>query len=56
MISKIYRGALMLVALGALVSAPDLNAKSSPAGNVSDAIKHAKEAVPRANRVMRRRS
>ena len=45
MTSKIYRGALMLVALGALVSVPELNAKSSPAGNVSDAIKHAKEAV-----------
>ena len=45
MTSNIYRGALMLVALGALVSVPELNAKSSPAGNVSDAIKHAKEAV-----------
>ena len=50
MTSNIYRGALMLVALGALVSVPELNAKSSPAGNVSDAIKHAKELVTHAEK------
>ena len=45
MTSKFYRGALILVALGAFVSVPMLNAQPSPAGNVRDAIKHAKEAV-----------
>ena len=45
MTSKFYRGALILVALGALVSVPMLNAQPSPAGNVRDAIMHAKEAV-----------
>ena len=45
MISKFYPGALILVALGALVSVPMLNAEPSPASNVGDAIKHAKEAV-----------
>jgi Small metal-binding protein len=46
MTSKFYRGALMiLVALGAFVSVPMLNAQPSPAGNVRDAIMEAKEAV-----------
>ena len=45
MISKFYRGALILVALGALVSVPTLNAQPSPAGNVMDAIVEAKQAV-----------
>ena len=45
MISKFYRGALILVALGAFVSVPMLNAQPSPAGNVMDAIVEAKQAV-----------
>jgi len=45
MANKFYRGALILVALGGLVGVPMLNAEQSPAGNVKDAIKHAKEAV-----------
>jgi hypothetical protein len=45
MTSKFSRGVLILVALGALVSVPMLNAEPSPAGNVSEAIKHAQEAV-----------
>lgn len=44
MASKFYRGALILVALGGLVSVPMLNAEP-PAGNVRYAIMHAKEAV-----------
>ena len=46
MTSKFYRGALILVALGAFVSMPMLlNAQPSPAGNVREAIQHEKEAV-----------
>ena len=45
MTSKFYRGALILVALGAFVSVPMLNAQPSPAGNVRDAIIEAKQAV-----------
>ena len=45
MTSKIYRGALILFALGAFISVPMLNAQPSPAGNVRDAIMEAKEAV-----------
>lgn len=45
MASKFYRSALILVALGAFVSVPMLNAQPSPVGNVQDAIVHAKEAV-----------
>jgi hypothetical protein len=45
MISKFYRCALILFALGAFVSAPMLNAQPSPAGNVRDAIEEAKQAV-----------
>ena len=45
MTSKFYRGALILVALGAFVSVPMLNAQPSPAGNVRDAIMEAKQAV-----------
>ncbi len=33
MTSKFYRGALILVALGAFVSVPMLNAQTSPSGN-----------------------
>ena len=45
MISKFYRGALILFALGVFVSVPVLNAQPSPAGNVMDAIAEAKQAV-----------
>jgi cellobiose-specific phosphotransferase system component IIA len=45
MISKFFRGALILFALGAFVSVPILNAQPSPAGNVMDAIVEAKQAV-----------
>ena len=45
MISKFYRGALILVALGAFVGVPMVNAQPSPAGNVMDAIVEAKQAV-----------
>ena len=45
MTSKFYRGALILFALGAFVSVPMVNAQPSPAGNVQDAIVHAKVAV-----------
>ena len=45
MISKFYRSALILFALGAFVSVPMLNAQPSPAGNVMDAIVEAKQAV-----------
>jgi Small metal-binding protein len=45
MTSKFYRSALILVALGAFVSVPTLNAQPSPASNVQDAIAQAKEAV-----------
>jgi cellobiose-specific phosphotransferase system component IIA len=45
MTSKFYRGALILLALGAFVSVPMLNAQPSPAGNVRDAIMEAKQAV-----------
>jgi len=45
MTSKFYGGALILVALGAFVSVPMLNAQPSPAGNVRDAIMEAKQAV-----------
>ena len=45
MTSKFYRGALILVAFGAFVSVPMLNAQPSPAGNVRDAIMEAEQAV-----------
>ena len=45
MTGKFYRGALILVALGSFASVPMLNAQTSPAGNVRDAIVHAKESV-----------
>ena len=45
MTSKFYRGALILVVLGAFVSVPMLNAHPTPAGNVMDAIVEAKQAV-----------
>jgi len=45
MINKFFRGALMLVALGAFVTVPIVNAQPSPAGNVMDAIIEAKQAV-----------
>ena len=45
MIKTFYRGVLILVALGAFVSVPMLNAQPSPAGNVRDAIAQAQEAV-----------
>lgn len=45
MTSKFCRGVLILVALGAFVSVPMLNAQPSPAGNVRDAIMEAKQAV-----------
>ncbi|WHZ30173.1 MAG: hypothetical protein OJF51_004976 [Nitrospira sp.] len=45
MTSLFYRGALIGVVLGAFASAPILNAQPSPAGNVRDAVTHAKEAV-----------
>jgi hypothetical protein len=45
MTSKFYLGALILVAFGAFVSVPMLNAQPSSAGNVREAIQHAKEAV-----------
>lgn len=45
MTSKFYCGALILVALGAFVSVPTLNAQPSPAGNIRDAIMEAKQAV-----------
>jgi cellobiose-specific phosphotransferase system component IIA len=45
MTNKFYRGALILVALGAFVSVPMLNAQPSPAGNVRDAIMEAEQAV-----------
>ena len=49
MTSKFYRCALILVALVAFLSAPVLNAQPSPAGNVREAIMHAKEAVDHGN-------
>jgi anti-sigma28 factor (negative regulator of flagellin synthesis) len=45
MISKLYRSALMLVALGVFVAAPIVNAQPSPASNVLEAINEAKQAV-----------
>src|SRR4029078_4029932 len=45
MISKVYRGALILAALGAFVSVPMVNAQRSPMGNVREAIDHARQAV-----------
>jgi len=57
MTGKFYRGVLILAALGAFVSVPMLlNAQPSSAGNVREAIQHAKEAVAMANRVMLRSS
>ena len=44
MISKFYRGAFILAALGTFVGVPMLNAHPSPMGNVREAIEHAKEA------------
>ena len=49
MTRKFYGGALILVALVALVCVPMLHAQPSPASNVSDAIMHAKEAVDHGN-------
>ena len=45
MISKYYRAALLVGALGALVSVPMVNAHPTASGNVSEAIDHAKQAV-----------
>ncbi|MBH0196627.1 MAG: metal-binding protein SmbP [Nitrospira sp.] len=45
MISRYFRAALMVVALGAFVSVPMVNAYPTPAGNVSHAIDHVKQAV-----------
>ena len=45
MTSNFYRSALILVACGAFVSVPMVNAQPSPAGNVMDAIVEAKQAV-----------
>ncbi len=45
MISRYYRAVLMVFALGAFVSVPMVNAYPTPAGNVSQAIDHAKQAV-----------
>ncbi|OQW66746.1 MAG: hypothetical protein BVN28_00090 [Nitrospira sp. ST-bin4] len=45
MISKYYRAVLIVVVLGALVGVPMVNAYPTPAGNVSQAIDHAKQAV-----------
>lgn len=45
MISRYYRAILIVVALGAFVSVPMVNAYPTAAGNVSHAIDHAKQAV-----------
>lgn len=45
MISRYYRAILMVVALGAFVSVPMVNAYPTAAGNVSQAIDHATQAV-----------
>ena len=45
MISRYYRAALLVVALGAFVSVPVVHAYPTAAGNVSEAIDHAKQAV-----------
>lgn len=45
MIRRYYRAALIVVVLGAFVSVPMVNAYPTPAGNVSEAINHAKQAV-----------
>jgi hypothetical protein len=45
MISKFFRGALVLVAIGAFVGVPMVNSQPSPAGNVMDAINEAKLSV-----------
>ena len=45
MISRYYRAALIVVVLGAFVSVPMVNAYPTAAGNVSQAIDHAKQAV-----------
>ena len=41
MISKFYRGVLILAALGAFVDVPMVNAHPSPLSNVMEAIDHA---------------
>ena len=45
MISRFYRAVLMVVVLGAFVSGPMVNAYPTTAGNVSEAINHAKQAA-----------
>jgi hypothetical protein len=45
LISKFYRGVLILAALGAFVDVPMVNAHPSPLSNVREAIDHAKQAV-----------
>ena len=45
MISRYYHAALIVVVLGAFVSVPMVNAYPTAAGNVSQAIDHAKQAV-----------
>src|SRR5512140_3365949 len=45
MINRYYRAALIVVVLGAFVSVPMVNAYPTAAGNVSQAIEHAKQAV-----------
>ena len=45
MISRYYRAALIVVALGAFVNVPMVNAHPTATGNVSEAIDHAKQAV-----------
>ena len=45
MINRYYRAALIVVVLGAFVSVPMVNAYPTAAGNVSQAIDHAKQAV-----------
>jgi hypothetical protein len=45
MTSKLYRRTFVVAVLGALLSVSTLDAQPSPAGNVRDAVAHAKEAV-----------
>jgi hypothetical protein len=45
MTSKFFSRALVVLVLGTLVGIPAVNAQPSPAGNVRDAVTHAKEAV-----------
>lgn len=51
LIRKIYRGALILFALGTFVSVPMVNAQPSPAGNVQDTlVTHAQKSLNFAER------